>query len=143
MRYKIVEHGEQRHVIVDREVYGMEMRVTPNLTDDQFRIELLIAGDCPLRTSCVRLEEGVNSICNHAGSFALGEDGRVDFTQLTCQYGDEPKLREIYELWVEGCPLGKNCANCDDLRNISIPSSLSPDKSHAHIECQTRRRKSH
>ena len=137
-----MEHGEHRHIIVDRESYGMEMRVTPNLADDQFRIELLIAGDCPLRTSCIRLEEGVNSICNYMGPFALVPDGSVDFTQLTCQHGDASTLRKIDELWVEGCPLGKNCANCQDLLSIIIPSSLQLDKSHAHINCQTRRRMS-
>ena len=140
--YKTAEHGEHRHVIVDQEASGMEMRVTPNLADEQFKIELIMAEDCPVRTSCVRIEEGVNSICNYMGSFASAEDGSDDFTELTCQHGDQSKLQKVDELWVEGCPLGKNCANCEDLLNIKIPTSLKPDKSHAYITCRTRHRTS-
>jgi len=136
--YKTVEHGEHRHLVVDTESYGTEMRVTSNLADNHFKIELLMAVDCPIRTSCVRIEEGVNSICNHMGAFALAEEGGGNFTALTCQYGGGSKPRKVNELWVEGCPLGKNCADCEDLLSITIPSSLKPDRSHAHITCRTR-----
>ena len=140
--YKTVEHGEHRHLIVDRESHGMETRVTPNLADNHFKIELLMAEDCPIRTSCVRIEEGVNSICSHTGPFALAEEGSADFTKYTCQYGGESKLRKVDELWVEGCPLGKNCADCEDLLSINIPSSIKPDRSHAYVTCRTRHRTS-
>jgi hypothetical protein len=140
--YKTSTHGEHRHVIVDQVLSGTEMRVTPNLADNQFKIELLIAEDCPIRTSCVRLEEGVNSICNHLGSFPSTKDGNGDFNQLTCQYGDEPKILRVNELWVYGCPLGRNCAKCEDLKSINLPSSAKPDKSHVYVTCETRHRKS-
>jgi hypothetical protein len=133
--YKTVDQGGDRHVIIDGESRVDEMRVTPNLANDQFKIELLIADDCPIRTSCVRIEEGVNSICNH-----LGYDS-VDLKELLCQYGASSKTRVVNELWVEGCPLGKNCAKCKDLRSISIPPSFQPEKSHAYITCKTRHRK--
>ena len=142
MTYKTVKHGEHRHLIVDTESHGTEMRVTPNLADNLFKIELLIPQDCPIRTSCVRIEEEVNSICSHMGSFALAEEGSGDITELTCQYGGESKLRKVNELWVEGCPLGKNCADCEDILSINIPSSLKPVRSHAYITCRTRHRTS-
>ena len=140
--YKTSPHGRHRHVIIDRESFETEMRVTPNLADDQFKIELLIVEDCPIRTSCVRLEEGVNSICNHLGSFPSAKAGNGDFSQLTCQYGDNPKRLRVYELWVFGCPLGKNCANCEDLQSINLPTSIKPEKSHVYITCRTKHRKS-
>jgi hypothetical protein len=133
--YKTVEQGGDRHVIIDGESPVDEMRVTSNLADDQFKIELLIADDCPIRTSCVRLEEGVNSICNH-----LAYDS-VDLKELLCQYEASLKLRVVSELWVEGCPLGKNCAKCKDLKSISIPPLFQPEKSHASITCKTRHAK--
>ena len=43
MIYKKVEQGGDRYVIIDGESRLDEMRVTPNLADDQFKIELLIA----------------------------------------------------------------------------------------------------
>ena len=133
--YKKVEQGGDRHVIIDGESRADEMRVTPNLGENQFKIELLIADDCPIRTSCVRIEEGVNSICNH-----LNYD-RMNIKELICRYGTSSKFRVVNELWVEGCPLGKNCANCEDLLSINIPGSFEPEKSHAHITCKTRHRK--
>ena len=133
--YKTVEQGGDRHVIIDGESRVDEIRVTPNLADNQFKIELLIADDCPIRTSCVRIEEGVNSICNH-----LGYDS-ADLKKLICKYGTSAKLRVVNELWVEGCPLGKNCANCKDLHSINIPPSVEPVKSHAYVTCATRHRK--
>ena len=133
--YKRVEQGGDRQVIIDGESHVDEMRVTPNLADDQFKIELLIADDCPIRTSCVRMEEGVNSICNH-----LGYDG-VELKELICQHGATAKVRVVNELWVEGCPLGKNCANCKDLHSITIPPSFETEKSHAYVTCRTRHRK--
>lgn len=133
--YKKVEHGGDRYIIIDGESSEDEMRVTSNLGEDQFKIELLIADDCPIRTSCVRIEEGVNSICNH-----LGYDS-VNLNELICRYGTSSKLRVVDELWVEGCPLGKNCANCEDLRSINIPGLLEPEKSHAHITCKNRHSK--
>ena len=87
--YKTVEQGEHRHVIVDQESSGMEMRVTPNLANEQFKIELIMAEACPVKTSCVRIEEGVNSICNYMGSFTSAEDGSVDFTELTGSHCDK------------------------------------------------------
>ena len=135
MMYKKVEQGGDRHLIIDKKSRGDEMRVTPNLSEDQFKIELLIADCCPIRTSCVRIEEGVNSICNH-----LGYDN-VNLKELICRYGTSSKLRVVVELWVEGCPLGKNCANCEDLRSINIPRLFEPEKSHAHITCKTRHSK--
>lgn len=134
VNYKAVAQGGDRNVIIDGESSVDEMRVTPNLAGDQFKIELLIADDCPIRTSCVRLEEGVNSICNY-----LGYDG-VDLKQLICQHEASAKLRVVNELWVEGCPLGKNCANCKDLHSINIPTSFEPEKSHAYVTCKTRHR---
>ena len=133
--YKKVEHGGDRYIIIDGESSVDEMRVTSNLGEDQFKIELLIADDCPIRTSCVRIEEGVNSICNH-----LGYDS-VNLKELICRYGTSSKLRVVDELWVEGCPLGKNCVNCEDLRSINVPRLLEPEKSHAHITCKTRHSK--
>jgi len=133
--YKTVEQAGDRNVIIDEESRADEMRITPNLADDQFKIELLIADDCPIRTSCIRIEEGVNSICKH-----LGYD-RVDLKELLCQYGALSKPRAVNELWVEGCPLGKNCAKCKDLKSISIPPSFQPEKSHAYVTCKTRHRK--
>jgi len=133
--YKTVEQAGDRNVIIDEESRADEMRITPNLADDQFKIELLIADDCPIRTSCIRIEEGVNSICKH-----LGYD-RVDLKELLCQYGALSKPRVVNELWVEGCPLGKNCAKCKDLKSISIPPSFRPEKSHAYVTCKTRHRK--
>ena len=133
--YKTVEQGGDRHVIIDGESREDEIRVTPNLADDQFKIELLIANDCPIRTSCIRIEEGVNSICNY-----LGYDS-ADLKNLICKYGTSAKLRVVNELWVEGCPLGKNCANCHDLHSINIPRSVEPVKSHAYVTCATRHRK--
>ena len=133
--YKKVEHGGDRYIIIDGESGVDEMRITSNLAEDQFKIELLIADDCPIKTSCVRIEEGVNSICNH-----LGYDS-VNLKELICRYGTSSKLRVVDELWVEGCPLGKNCAKCRDLKSISIPPSFQPEKSHAHITCTTRHRK--
>jgi len=135
MIYKKVEQGGDRHVIIDGESRLDEMRVTPNLADDQFKIELLIANDCPMRTSCVRIEEGINSICSH-----LGYNGE-DIKELTCKYGSSSKVQVVNELWVEGCPLGKNCAHCKDLYSIKIPPSFEPDKSHAYVTCATRHRK--
>ena len=139
--YKTVEHGKHRHVIVDQESSGMGIRVTSNLADEQFKIELIIAEDCPTKTSCILIEEGVNSICNYVGSFAWAENGSDDFIELTCRHGDQSRLQKVAELWVEGCPLGKNCANCKDLLHIDIPSSVKPDKSHAYITCRTRHRR--
>jgi hypothetical protein len=138
--YKAVEHGQHRHAIVDGDSHETEMRVTFNLAIDEFKIELLIAGECPIRTSCIRMENGFNSICNHFGSCPALQDGTVNFTKLTCHYGGESKVREVVELWVEGCPLGKNCAGCDDIRKICIPLPSNPDKSHAYITCRTRHR---
>jgi hypothetical protein len=133
--YKIVEQGGDRQVIIDGESRVDEMRVTSNLADDQFKIELLVADDCPIRTSCVRIEEGVNSICNH-----LGYDS-VDPKELICHYGASSTVRVVNELWVEGCQLGKNCANCKDLHSINIPPSFQPEKSHVYVTCATRHRK--
>lgn len=135
MIYKKVEQGGDRHVIIDGDSRADELKVTPNLADNQFKIELLVATGCPIRKSCVRIEEGVNSICNH-----LAYDS-ADLKRLLCQYGNSAKLRVIDELWVEGCPLGQNCAHCKDLENISIPPSFQPAKSHAHVTCSTRHRK--
>jgi hypothetical protein len=133
--YKKVEQGGDRHVIIDGESRADELWVTPNLADDQFKIELLIANSCPIRTSCVRIEEGVNSICNYLGY------NRVGLKELICRYGTSSKVRVVNELWVEGCPLGKNCADCKDLHSINIPASFEPVKSHAYITCATRHSK--
>ena len=138
MIYKRVGYGKHRYLIVDWESYGTKMRVTSNLLDDQFKIELLMAENCPIRTSCVRLEEGISSICIHLGSFPMAEDSSINFTEVTCLYGGEPRPQKVGELWVEGCPLGKNCAACKDLHTISIPTRVKPDKSHAYITCRTR-----
>jgi hypothetical protein len=43
MVYKRVIHGDGRHIIVDRECHPGEMRITSNLADNEFKIELLIA----------------------------------------------------------------------------------------------------
>ena len=142
MRYGAAENGEHRHVIVDQKSAGVEMRVTDNLADDQFKIELIMAEGCPIRTSCIRIEEGVNSICNYLGAFTPAEDGSDDSTEVTCQHGGESTSRKVNELWVEGCPLGKNCVNCKDLLSINVPSSRKPEKSHAYITCRTRHRTS-
>lgn len=133
--YKKVGQGGDRRVIIDGESRVDEMRVTPNLTDYQFKIELLIADDCPIRTSCIRIEEGVNSICNHL------DYASVNLKELICNYGTSSQVRVVNELWVEGCPLGKNCANCQDLHSINIPPSSEPVKSHAYVTCATRHRK--
>jgi hypothetical protein len=133
--YRKVEQGGDRYLIIDGESPVDELRVTPNLAEDQFKIELLIVYGCPIRAGCVRIEEGVNSICNY-----LGND-KVDLRELICRYGPSAKLRLVNELWVEGCPLGKNCANCKDLHSINIPASFEPVKSHAYITCATRHSK--
>ena len=107
MVYKRLIHGQGRHCIVDRECPPAEMRITPNLACNEFKIELLIARNCPVRKSCVRV----------------------------CQQGDQTRSLEVDELWVDGCPLGKNCAGCEDLSSLNIPLSPTPDKSHAYITC--------
>ena len=78
MAYKRVVHGHGRHIIVDRECPPAEMRITSNLADNEFKIELLIARNCPIRKSCVRIEQEVNSICDHVAHFTLsGGDGSI------------------------------------------------------------------
>ena len=139
MAYETLPDGRDRYVIVDGESHPDERTVTPNLTDDQFKIELLMAEDCPIRTSCIRIEMGINSICSHVGTYELAEVGKSNFSQLTCLYG-KAKVRAVTELWIEGCPLGKNCASCEDLLSVNIPSTSSLDKSHAYVTCRTSHR---
>ncbi len=134
MAYKTVPHGGDRHLIVDRESNGMEMRVTANLTDNEFKIELLMVKDCPISKSCVRIEEEVNSICDHVGSIPLTEEG-LHLGRIGCRQGNEKRFLDVTELWVEGCPLGKNCAGCEELLSLIIPSALMLDKSHAYVTC--------
>ncbi len=135
MVYKRVIHGQGRHCIVDRECPPAEMRITPNLARNEFKIELLIARNCPVRKSCVRVEQEVNSICDHVAPFPFSRGGRLNLRQINCQQGDQTRSLEVDELWVDGCPLGKNCAGCEDLSSLDIPLSPTPDKSHAYITC--------
>ena len=141
MVYRRVIHGHGRHIIVDRECPPGEMRITSNLTNSEFKIELLIARSCPVRKSCVRIEQEVNSICEHVSPFTFAGGERLNLPQITCQQGDETRFLDVNELWVDGCPLGKNCAGCEDLSSLNIPLSPTPDKSHAYITCH--QRKSH
>jgi hypothetical protein len=111
------------------------MRITSNLADNEFKIELLIARNCPVRTSCVRIEQEVNSICDHVVPFTFSGGGQINLRQITCQQGGQTRSLDVNELWVDGCPLGKNCAGCEDLSTLNIPLSPTPDKSHAYIIC--------
>lgn len=135
MVYKRVIHGHGRHIIVDRECSPAEMRITSNLADNEFKIELLITRNCPVRKSCVRIEQEVNSICDYVAPFPFSEGGQLNLRQITCQQGDQTRSLDVNELWVDGCPLGKNCAGCEDLSSLNIPLSPTPDKSHAYITC--------
>ena len=135
MAYKRMLHGHGRHMIVDLECPPAEMRITSNLADNEFKIELLIASNCPVRKSCVRIEQEVNSICDHVASFLFAVEERSNLHQITCQQGGQTRSLDVNELWVDGCPLGKNCAGCEDLSHLSIPLSPTPDKSHAYITC--------
>lgn len=139
MVYKRVIHGHGRHIIVDRECPPAEMRITSNLADNEFKIELLIARNCPVRKSCVRIEQEVNSICDHVAPSTFSGGGRLNLRQITCQQGDQTRSLAVNELWVDGCPLGKNCAGCEDLSSLNMPLSPTPDKSHAYITCHQKR----
>ena len=135
MAYKRMVHGHGRHIIVDRECPPAEMRITSNLTDNEFKIELLIARNCPVRKSCVRIEQEVNSICDHVNPDPFSGGERSNLRQITCHQGGQTRSLDVNELWVDGCPLGKNCAGCEDLSDLNIPMSPTPDKSHAYITC--------
>ena len=135
MKYRAVPHGDRRHLIVDERLDGTEQKVTANLADNEFKIELLVAKDCPIRRSCVRIEEEINSICDHAGPFPLTERAQVDFGRITCLQGDHTRVLYVTELWVEGCPLGKNCAECENRLLLFIPSAPQPEKSHGYVKC--------
>ena len=135
MAYKRVIHGHGRHIIVDRECLPAEMRITSNLTDNEFKIELLIVSNCPVKKSCVRIEEEVNSICDYVAPVPFSEEGQLNLRQITCRQGGQTRSLDVNELWVDGCPLGKNCAGCEDLSDLNIPLSQTPDKSHAYITC--------
>ena len=135
MAYKRMIHGRGRHIIVDRECPPAEMRITSNLASNEFKIELLIARNCPVRKSCVLIEEEVNSICDYVALVSLLEGGQPNLRQIACQQGGQTRSLYVEDLWVDGCPLGKNCAGCEDLSDLSIPLSPTPDKSHAYITC--------
>lgn len=139
MAYKRVMHGYARHIIVDRESPPTEMIITSNLADNEFKIELLIARNCPVRKSCVRIEHEVNSICDHLVPFPSAGGARANLRQIGCRQGGQSRFLDVNELWVDGCPLGKNCADCEDLSNLGIPMSPTPDKSHAYITCDQKR----
>ena len=135
MVYRRVIHGHGRHIIVDRECPPGEMRITSNLADNEFKIELLIARNCPVRKSCVLIEQEVNSICDYVAPVPFSGGERSNLRQITCQQGGQTRSLDVHELWVDGCPLGKNCAGCKDLSDLNIPLSPAPDKSHAYITC--------
>jgi hypothetical protein len=139
MVYKRVIHGHGRHFIVDLECPPAEMRITPNLADNEFKIELLIARNCPVRKSCVRIEQEVNSICDYVAPLTLSSGRKLNLRQIACQQGEQTRPLDVDELWVDGCPLGKNCAGCEDLSSLNIPLSPIPDKSHAYITCHQKR----
>jgi hypothetical protein len=135
MAYKKVPYGHGRHVIANSECSSTEVRVRSNLTNGEYKIELLIANNCPIKKSCVLIEEDVNSICNSVGPCPLTAEEEMDYRRVSCQQGEEITILAIDELWVEGCPLGKNCAGCENLATLKIPLSNKPDKSHAYITC--------
>ena len=135
MAYKKFFYGQGRYMVVNGECSATELRTTSNLTDREYKIELLIAHNCPLKKSCVLIEEDVNSICNNLGSCPLTAEEEIDYSRVSCQQGEEINILAIEELWVEGCPLGKNCASCEHLASLSIPFSNKPHKSHAYITC--------
>ena len=135
MAYRRVIHGHGRHIIVDRECPPGEMRITSNLAENEFKIELLIARNCPVRKSCVRIEQEVNSICDHVNPDPFSGRERSNLRQITCHQGGQTRSLDVNELWVDGCPLGKNCAGCEDLSDLNIPMSPTPGKSHAYITC--------
>ena len=105
---------------------------------EALKIELLVAKDCPIRKSCVRIEEEINSICDHAGPFPLTERAQVDFGRITCLQGDHTRVLDVTELCVEGCLLGKNCAECENRLLVFIPSAPQPEKSHGYVKCACR-----
>ena len=139
MAYKRMMHGYARYIIVDRECPPSEMIITSNLTKNEFKIDLLIAQNCPVRKSCVRVEHEVNSICDHLAPFPSSGGERANLRQIRCLQGSQTRSLDVNELWVDGCPLGKNCAYCEDLSHVGIPMSSTPDKSHAYITCHQKR----
>ena len=135
MQYKLVPYGVARHLIVDGLSSPTAIRVTPNLTENEFKIELLITNDCPIRRSCILIEDGICSLCNHLGPFPEGEKGIANYDEIACLYDDLVEFRRIDELWVEGCVLGKNCAACEDRLTVGVPLAAEVNKSHAYVEC--------
>lgn len=129
-------HGDGRHIIVDRECPSAKMQITSNLANNEFKIELLIARNCPVRKSCVRIEHEVNSICDQVAPVPFSKGERANLRQIACQQSGQTRALDVNELWVDGCPLGKNCAGCEDLSHLNIPPSPTPDKSHAYITCR-------
>jgi hypothetical protein len=106
---------------VDDDSYGYQMKVTPNLTSKEIRIDHLIAKGCPLSESCIRVvNQGVSSICEYLGIY-------LDFNTIFCRKDENDHDVKFLMAGKYG-PL-----KAVDIDNAHIPTGAAPGKSNAFV----------
>ena len=132
--YKEAEFNE-RILIVNSDSFDLEKKSTENLKDNELMILSCLVKDCPVNRDCIRIDDGVSSICKWLGHPAMISGKETFGKMLECNHKESGhKTYEVQLLEVKKCPDKKtNCIGCNRLKNI-ITQPL-PSKSHCHIIC--------
>jgi len=127
MSYKII-YQKERYIVVNKDSYGAEVKVTPNLTDQEIRIEYLKAKKCPLDVFCVHVVHGnVSSICVHMGLYpSAGKNGQYDFNRIICAKDGKDHELEFLKAEQRNRPV-----LIEEAGNIHIPDKNRLEKSNA------------
>jgi hypothetical protein len=136
--YKTVQDGE-RYYVVNEDSFGILREVTPNLADNERKITMLEVEDCPLGEPCLRLNDGIISVCTYLGAYpssAMSPEGEIVVEELPCTHEETLGVHAVRALAVEDCPIGEsNCLGCQHIKDIIVPLGPRPRKSHACLVC--------
>jgi hypothetical protein len=125
--YRVIEWDE-RYWIVDEGTFGMEKKITPNLTEGEVKIIRLSVKDCPLKVNCIELEgnpgEEVSSICKYLGNYHSIR------TIVPCHYKGYVE-RDLFKLLPDPVSVKAKYA-----KTHFLPAENPVQKSHAHLVCR-------
>ena len=133
--YRTAEFND-RILIVNSDSFDLEKNSTENLKNDELMILSCLVKDCPLNRYCIKIDDGVSSICKWLGYPAMTVEKEAFGKMIECNHEKAGhKTYEVQQLEVKNCPDKKtNCIGCNSLKNIITQSY--PSKSHCHIVCE-------
>ena len=125
MGYKIVPE-EDRYMVVDKDSYGFDRRVTPNLAEGEIRIDRLLVEGCPLKEFCVRVvNRSVSNICKYLGAYPVSNGDNFVFDKVFCE-------KDSNEHSLKTLTAGKQI-KAGDINSIHIPMYNRLEKSNAFV----------